>query len=219
MLPDQAFAAAVSTFLARLPAALGVTLRITAGATAIALSLGMIIGLARVSAVRWISAVAAGLVYVGRCIPLPPLQLLVYFLILSMMPIDATVAGMLAIGLLFAPYMAELFRSGIGVVPIGHIEAARALGCSETVVRTRVILPLATRIMLPAIGQLVVGMLLNSAYVSQIGARDITGVARNIINSMFITELWLVVAATYFVIAFPVSRLLSWLEKRLQVTW
>ena len=82
-----------------------------------------------------------------------------------------------------------------------------------------VVVPVATRVMLPAIGQLIVGMLLNSAYVSQIGARDITGVARNIINSMFTTEIWLVVALTYFLIAFPVSRFLSWLERRLALTW
>lgn len=219
LLPDQSFAVALSTFLKRLPPALAVTLQITAGAAAIALVLGMIIALGRSSPSRLISNMAAWAVYIGRCIPLPPLQLLVYFMILSIMPIDAVAAGMIAVGLQFSPYMAELFRSGIAVVPFGQIEAARAMGCSEMLVQRRVIIPVAIRVMLPAIGQLVVGMLLNSAYVSQIGARDITGVARNIINSMFTTEIWLVVALTYFVIAFPVSRFLSWLEKRLALTW
>lgn len=185
----------------------------------LALTIGMIIALARSSSNRLISNAAAWTVYVGRCIPLPPLQLLVYFMILSLMPIDAIVAGMIAVGLQFSPYMAELFRSGIAVVPIGQIEASRAIGCSEMQVRRRVIIPVAIRVMLPAIGQLIVGMLLNSAYVSQIGARDITGIARNIINSMFTTEIWLVVALTYFLIAFPVSRFLAWLEKRLALTW
>ncbi|MCB9992116.1 MAG: amino acid ABC transporter permease [Hyphomicrobiaceae bacterium] len=219
LLPDQSFAIALSTYLRRLPPALGVTLQITVGAALLALVIGLIIGLGRTSSNRLVSNLAAWIVYVGRCIPLPPLQLLVYFMILSLVPIDAVVAGMIAVGLQFSPYMAELFRSGISVVPVGQIEAARALGFTEMQVRRRVVVPVATRVMLPAIGQLIVGMLLNSAYVSQIGARDITGVARNIINSMFTTEIWLVVALTYFLIAFPVSRFLSWLERRLALTW
>ena len=133
------------------------------------------------------------------------------------MPIDATVAGMIAVGLHFTPYMAEVLRSGIAAIPNGQMEAGFALGFSGIMVQRRVVVPLAVRIMLPAVGQLIIGMLLNSAFVSQIGARDVTGMARNIINAAFTTELWLVVALTYFVIAFPISRLLAWLEKRIRV--
>lgn len=217
LLPNEAFAAALATYLARLPAALGVTLRVTFGATVIAVVLGMLVSLGRASGNAWVARVFAAATYIGRCIPLPPLQLLVYFMLLSAFPIEVATAGMLAIGLHFAPYMAELFRSGIAAIPRGQIEAAEALGFSVALVRRRVVIPLAIRLTLPAIGQLVVGMLLNSAFVSQIGARDVTGMGRNIINATFSTDLWLVIAFTYFVIAFPVSRLLDWLEHRLTV--
>ena len=217
LLPDGPFAETLATYVVRLPAALGVTLRVTFGATLIAVVLGMLVAIGRASGNVWVSWSFAAATNIGRCIPLPPLQLLVYFMLLSALPIDAATAGMLAIGLHFAPYMAELFRSGIAAIPRGQIEAAETLGFSVGLVRRRVVLPMAIRLTIPAVGQLVVGILLNSAFVSQIGARDITGMGRNIINATFSTDLWLVIAFTYFVIAFPVSRLLDWLERRLAV--
>ena len=217
LIPDPIFAQALATYLDRLPAALMVTLRVTAGASLLALVLGTLVALGRVSGMPALALVCAGVITIGRCVPLPPLQFLVYFLLLARFPIDAASAGMLAVGLHFTPYMAELIRGGIAAIPKGQVEAAEALGFSNALVRRRVVVPLALRLMLPAIGQLVVGMLLNSAFVSQIGARDITGVGRNIINALFTTELWLVVAFTYFVIAFPLSRFLVWLERRLAV--
>ena len=217
LIPNPTFAMALATFIERLPAALGVTLRVTAGAAAIALVLGTLVALGRSSQKPVRAAFFAGIIYVGRCIPLPPLQLLVYFFFLSLLPIEASVAGMIAIGLNFMPYVAEILRAGIATVPKSQVEAAEALGLSDNLVRRRVIVPLAIRIVLPAVGQLVIAMLLNSAYVSQIGARDITGMGRNIINAMFSTDLWLVVAVTYFIVAFPISRFLSWLEKRLTI--
>jgi ABC-type amino acid transport system permease subunit len=208
------FAEALYLYAQRLPTALLVTCVVTAGAVAVALSLGLLLAAGR-RAGTIVAGLSFAVVSVGRCIPLPPLQFLVYFTLLSMMPIEPIYAGMLAIGLQFAPYMAELFRSGIAAVPPGQVEAAYALGMARIVVGRRVILPIGLRIMIPAIGQMIVGMLINSAFVSQIGAKDVTGMARNIINAMFTTELWVVVALTYFVIAFPISRALSWLERKM----
>lgn len=96
------------------------------------------------------------------------------------------------------------------------IEAGRALGMSRTLSYRRIILPIATRIMLPSIGQITVGALLSSAFVAIIGARDMTGMTRNIIFTYFSTELYLVLAVTYFIIAFPLSRALTALERRMQ---
>ena len=124
---------------------------------------------------------------------------------------------MLALGVNLAFYMAELYRSGLQAVPKGSIEAGYALGMSSAVVNRRIVLPIAVRIMLPAIGQMAVGTLLNSSLVSVIGAREITTLSRDIIDLYFSTPLWWFVAATYFLLAFPLSRFFSWLERRLAV--
>jgi His/Glu/Gln/Arg/opine family amino acid ABC transporter permease subunit len=210
---DPGFVQALRVYADRLPGAALVSLEVTAGALVVSFMLGMSLALFRRSANVGLSTAAAGIITASRCLPLPPLQFVIYFGILYFARIDGRLAGILAIGLFSAGYMAELFRSGINSVPLGQIEAARALGMSEGSVRRRLIIPVAIRIMLPAIGQLTVGMLLQSAFVSQIGVRDITGMARNIINDTFIMQLWVVLALTYFCVAFPISRALGLLER------
>ena len=178
---------------------------------------GLLLALMRVSKSIYLSYPAGILIYIGRCVPLPPLQLLVYLGITTYILMEPKYAGVIAIGLFTIPYMAELFRSGIQDVSIGMKEAGTSLGMSKWILAKRVIIPVAVRTMLPAIGQLMVGTMINSAFVSQIGAKDITGMARNIINAFFSTELWIVVAVTYFLIAYPLSRALNWLENRIAI--
>ena len=204
-------------YFSSLPKALLVTLEVTIGATIIALLIGLLLALMRVSKSKYLYYPAGILIYIGRCVPLPPLQLLVYLSITTYILMEPKIAGIIAIGLFTIPYMAELFRSGIQDVSIGMKEAGTSLGMSKWVLAKRIIVPVAVRTMLPAIGQLMVGTMINSAFVSQIGAKDITGMARNIINAFFSTELWIVVAVTYFLIAFPLSRALNWLERRIAI--
>lgn len=198
-----------------LPGAIGITLEMTAGGTALAFGLGLVLAFLRrvpFAPFNWFSM---AITYIVRSIPQPPFLLVVYFTIQryfgSPLPEHA---AMIALGTLLAPWMAELFRSGIQAVPRGLVEAGQALGMSALAIQRRIVLPIALRIMLPAIGQLAVGLMLSTSIGSQIGTRDVTGLARPIINDFFSTQLWIVVAAIYFVMAFPLSRFLSWLEKR-----
>ena len=209
---------ALDLYIHRLPPALLLTLAVTVAAVAMGLVIGLLLAFMRVSSIQPVAETARWIIIVGRATPLPPVLLLTYFAILSFgLKIEPWMSGAIGLGLNLGPYMAELFRSGIEAVPKGVIEAAEALGLSGLLVRRRVVIPIALRIMLPAIGQLTVGTLLNSAFVSQVATRDITGMSRNIINDLASPELWFVVAFTYFAIAFPLSRGLSFLERRMMV--
>jgi polar amino acid transport system permease protein len=209
------FHEAITLYLQRLPHAALTSILITVGAIAIGIVCGVLLALAQVSSARPLATAARLIVAVGRCIPVPPFLYLIYFSFLALVfPIDATQAGMLALGLLLAPYMAELFRSGIQSVSRGQIEAGLSMGMSTGLVNRRIILPQALKIMLPAIGTMAIGTLLNSAFAAVIGARDITGMARNIVNSLFTFELYFIVAGTYFLIAYPASRALAAAERR-----
>ena len=205
-------------FLARVGEGIVNAILITIGAVLIGLLLGLVLALARRSRHRSISTSARILIDVGRSVPVLPLLYVVYFGVLGLeLPVTPEVAGSLALGINLAFYMAELFRSGLRAVPQGAIEAGYALGMSSVVVNRRITLPIAIRVMLPAIGQMAVGTLLNSSLVSVIGGREITTVSQNIINAYFSTPIWWFVALTYFVMAFPLSRFFSRLEKRLAV--
>jgi polar amino acid transport system permease protein len=160
--------------------------------------------------------IAEGITAVLRTIPAPPFLLLVYFgWIASIGPVEPAVIGAIAIGVLLTPYMSEIYRSGIQSVRSGQVEAGFALGMSQGMVRRRIILPIAMRLLLPAIGTQIVVTLLNSSFVAIMGGKDLTGMSRNLIYSYFTSELWFVVAATYFIVAYPMSRAFAWLERRL----
>ena len=122
-------------------------------------------------------------------------------MIINVAPVEPSIIGAIAIGILLTPFMSEIYRSGIQSVRRGYAEAGEALGMSQMTVRRRIIMPIALRLMLPAIGAQVVATLLNSSFVAIIGGKDLTGMSRNIIYSYFTSELWLVVAFTYLAVS------------------
>lgn len=209
------FRQALALYLDRLPEAALVTLYVTIGAVIIGMSLGLLLVAARLSPRPWLSRSGQAITSILRTIPVPPFLYLLYFGVISIRAVEPSVCGMVALGILVTPYMSEIYRSGIQAVRQGQIEAAMALGMSEAQVRRRVVLPIALRLMLPAIGAQIVATLLNSSFVAIMGGKDITGMSRNIIYAWFTNELYFVVALTYFVISYPMSRGLAWLERRL----
>ena len=209
------FRQAIALYIDRLPDAVLVTLYVTVGAVVIGMSLGLLLVAARLSTSRWLSRAAQAITSILRTIPVPPFLYLLYFGVISIQTVEPSVVGMVALGILLTPYMSEIYRSGIQGVRQGQIEAAVALGMSEAQVRRRVVLPIALRLMLPAIGAQIIATLLNSSFVAIMGGKDITGMSRNIIYAWFTNELYFVVAFTYFAISYPMSRGLTWLERRL----
>jgi polar amino acid transport system permease protein len=78
------------------------------------------------------------------------------------------VAGMLALGLSEAAYMAEIIRAGIQSVDTGQAEAAVALGMSRTQVLARIVLPQAMRVIVPPTGNEVIAMVKNTSLVAYV---------------------------------------------------
>ena len=82
--------------------------------------------------------------------------------------------GIIAIGIGYSAYMAEIFRAGIEAIPKGQIEAARTLGMREVHIARLIILPQAIAIVLPALGNEFIAMLKDTSLVSILSVRDIT---------------------------------------------
>ncbi len=207
-------------YLERLPAGLQGTLLVAAGAIVLGVAIGLL--LASLSLVRLgpTARVAQALVAIGRSVPIFPLLLVIYFGFLAFgIKASPLFVGALAIGFHIGPYLAESFRAGIQAVPPRLVEAGYGLGMSPALVRRRVVLPIAARILIPTIGQYTVSSVLSTAAISTIGAAELTNMTRNIIDIYFAIELWIVVAITYFLIAFPLSRLFGFLERRYTVSW
>jgi His/Glu/Gln/Arg/opine family amino acid ABC transporter permease subunit len=114
-----------------------------------------------------------------------------------------------------AAYTAEILRGGIQGVPHGEIEAARACGMNRLKLYTRIIMPRAYRIALPAYGNEIIFMLKGSALASIITIFDLMGTTRVIFSRTFALEVFLYAGILYLLLTWGISWIIRYLEYRL----
>ena len=157
----------------------GITLGATLCGLLIAGAAGLVLAIARRSGpapVRW---TAAAIVEFVRSTPLlVQLFFLYYALPLAGVRIGAFGTGALGLGLHYAAYLSEVYRTGIDSVPRGQWDVARALGFRPFALWTRVILPQAARPVLPALGNYAVAMFKETPLLSSITLVEMLGAAR-----------------------------------------
>lgn len=113
-------------------------------------------------------------------------------------------------------YISEILRGAMQAVPVGEIEAARAIGMRPKQVYARVILPRAFRIALPAYGNEIILMLKASALASTITLLDLTGAARTIYAKNYLpVETFVTAGAFYLIITYGLTLFIRFLEKHL----
>jgi arginine/lysine/histidine transport system permease protein len=126
------------------------------------------------------------------------------------------VAGVIALSLNSAAYVAEIFRAGIQAVDKGQMEAARSIGMPRGMAMIHIVLPQAVRNILPALGNEFVVIIKESSQVMIIGIADLMYKTNLIRGATYISfEPLLVAAVIYFSLTFPLSKLLSYIERRL----
>jgi polar amino acid transport system permease protein len=129
---------------------------------------------------------------------------------------SALTTGIVAIGLHYSTYTAQVYRAGIEAVPVGQWEAARALSLPYGRTWTAVILPQAIRRVIPALGNYVIAMLKDTPLLAGIGVLELLQRSRLEAAQTFqYTEALTVVGVAFIVIAYPSSLLLRALERRL----
>jgi len=194
---------------------LGVTLRIAAVSTVLALVVGLATALLRLSGS--FSGRVLATIYLEAIRNTPMLvQIFVgYFVLAPILGIDRFWVGVLCLGLFEGAFASEVIRGGIRSVASGQWEAARALGLAPAQIVRLVILPQAIPIMVPPLAGILVNLVKHSAIVSVIAVFDLTNEARNVIADTFLSfEIWLAVAATYLALTIPLSGLMGLLERR-----
>lgn len=121
----------INNTLAVFPSLLGavpVVLQLALGAMALALVLGLLIALARISTFKILRAIATLYVEVMRGTPLLVQLVYIFFVLPSIgVEIQPIPAGILGLGLNYAAYLSEVFRSAILSVEHGQTEAALSL--------------------------------------------------------------------------------------------
>ena len=125
------------------------------------------------------------------------------------------VAGMLALGLSEAAYMAEIVRAGIQSVDTGQAEAATALGLSRGQVLRRVVLPQAMRVIVPPTGNEVIAMVKNTSLVAYVPvANELFFQMQAISSRTFVVLPVLVGAVLWYLIVCSILRTAQYFVER-----
>ncbi len=194
----------------------------------IAMLLGMLAALAKLSSSPVAKTVATIYTTLIRGVPDLVLMLLIFFggqlLVNWLAPklgyddyidINPFVAGVLTIGFIFGAYMTETFRGAILAVPAGQLEAGRAYGMSSAQVFRRILLPQMMRHAIPGFGNNWLVLLKTTALVSIIGLDDMVRKAQLAAGATKLPFTFYLVVALWFLAFTTISILvLRWLEKR-----
>ena len=175
---------------AQLVAGTIITVEIAAASFVVGLVFGLLGAWAKLAGPRPVRALGNAYTTVVRGVPDILIILFVYYggttalrgLIGLVVPgveveIDAFAAAVASLGFVCGAYATELFRASIQAVPPGQIEAAKSLALPPAVMFFKVVLPQAIRFALPALGNLWVVVLKDSALISVVGMRDLLGIA------------------------------------------
>ncbi|MDQ3812672.1 MAG: ABC transporter permease subunit [Armatimonadota bacterium] len=193
------------------------TLYITGLGLLIGVPAGLLVALARLSALRPLSLVATVYVEGIRGTPLLMQIFVIYFVLPSLgLSLPQSVAAVAALSLNAAAYIAEIFRAGIESIDVGQMEAARALGMDYPTAMRWVILPQTVRRVLPPLTNEAVALLKDSSLISIIGLSELMRVGREqASNSGSPVTIVLAVALLYLAMTLPLTHLV----RRLEIKW
>ncbi|NOZ30034.1 MAG: amino acid ABC transporter permease [Chloroflexi bacterium] len=202
---------------------LRVTLQATFTAYGLALIIGLVAGLMRVSRNPVLYAVSTLYVEIIRGIPMLVILLYAGFVIsprlrdstggaITLSDIQEAILG-LAIG--YGAYLAEVYRAGIESIHRGQMEAARSLGMTYMQAMRYVVLPQAIRVILPPLGNDFIAMLKDSSLVAVLAIPDLLQMGRLYISRTFRAfEGYNSVALLYLAMTLMLSLLVRWIERR-----
>jgi polar amino acid transport system permease protein len=196
-----------------------VTIGITAGASLVAIAVGLLVGLARVSPARPLRWLAVGYIELFRGTSLL-VQLFWWFFVLPQFGLflHPYVVGIVGVGMNIGGYGAEVVRGAIQSVRKEQYEASIALNLSPAVRMRRVILPQAFRAMLPPWGNLLIELLKGTSLVSLITIHDLTFMGNQLNVTTFETlKIFGTVLIIYYALArFLITPAVRVLERRMR---
>ncbi len=210
---------------------IGVTVIIAIVSYLIAILLGLLTGLGRISRNVFVNNIATFYVEFLRGIPM---RVLIFFIALVGVPvvvdwmnalgipienkdIPMEARAVIALSVTYGAFLAEIFRAGIQSIGRGQMEAARSLGMSFGKAMRYVILPQAVRNVLPALGNDFVAMVKDSSLVSLLAVGDITYMAKVYSGSTFrFREAYTILSLSYLTMTVVLSRIMNRIEKRMR---
>ena len=204
----------------------GTTLLVTAMALALGVVLGSVVAMIRVAhdqqkphhrnpVLGIFNAVAKVYATIIRGTPMM-VQLLIMSMVVFKSSREFTLVGALTLGINSGAYVSEIIRGGLMAVDPGQMEAGRSLGLNYMTTMLEIIIPQATRSILPALGNEFIVLLKDTSLITVIGGKELLYAAQGIMNRTYEAMFPLLgIACIYLVLVMLLSWLLSKVERKL----
>jgi len=206
----------------------GMTLFISIIGTVLGFIIGLITGIIRTipmpesgvqrAIIKVVNAILSAYVEVFRGTPMIVQAMVIYYGSAQVLNIDMNriAAALLVVSISTGAYMAEIVRGGIVSIDQGQFEAAYAVGMNHIQAMTNVVLPQVIRNILPATGNEFVINIKDTSVLNVISVTELYFQTKTIagINFRFF-EPFFITCIIYFVMTFTVTRILRYIEKRL----
>ena len=190
-----------------------ITLTIFTITLVLALPIGLLAALARISGFKPLSLLMEFYIWLMRGTPLMLQLLFVYFalpMVGIMLPDMA--AALLAFTLNYAAYFAEIFRAGILSISKGQFEAAKSLGMTYPQTMRRIGIPQMIRYVLPPVSNETINLVKDTSLIYILAMNDLLRVARTIVQREFDMTPFVVAGVFYLAMTF----VLTWVFKKLE---
>jgi len=196
------------------------TLILASLALIIAFPLSVLLAIARTSPFGIFRHPVTVWVYVMRGIPLIMIIFWTYFLVPSL--IGRNIGGfttMLCTLVLYqSAYLCEIVRGGLQSLPVGQVEASRALGLGYFRTMFFILLPQALYNSIPSLISQFISIIKETSLGYIINAQEMTFAANQVNNQLLVKpfEVYFILAVTYYILCFGLTQLAQWFERRIE---
>ena len=196
------------------------TVLLTVLTMAVAVPCGIVLALMRLSRSRWLSAGSTAFVEFFRNLPLILVVYWAFYVMPVLMHIEFSpfTTGLVALCLNVSAYNSETFRAGINSIRKGQFEAAVAMGMSRWQAMRKVVIPQASRRVLPVLASTWVSLFKDTSLVSVIAVGELAHVALQIRSQTFrVLEMLTAMAVIYWLMGYPQAKLVDWIHRKYEV--
>jgi His/Glu/Gln/Arg/opine family amino acid ABC transporter permease subunit len=195
-----------------------VAVEVSALSLVLSILVGLVLAVMRMSKppFSWFATVY---INIFRGVPVIVTALWVYFGLSEAIGVNFSVfvAGVISLTLLYSAFISEIFRSALEAIPKGQREAGLALGMSKLRIFVSVTLPQATKIAIPNIGSMLIGMVKDTSVLFIIGTTEVVATVQNLSSVSYeYFTLYTAAAIIYIAVAFIVDFAFRTIEKTMQ---
>ncbi|MCE5285339.1 MAG: amino acid ABC transporter permease [Pelosinus sp.] len=230
LLSQLHFAKAAELLIPSLLSGFGVVIKATIFGFLLAIVLGMVIAIGRLSQLKPIRGVLYLFLELIRGTPLLVQLVYIYYvvpLLLNLLAgilgfktdvqIASLTAGIIGIGINYGCYMSEVIRASILSVDKGQTEAALVLGLGKYEALFRIVIPQAFRSIIPSLGNYLVMMVKDTSLLAYVAVNELLLRTQNFASQTFLTiEAYTYLALAYLIISIPLSHLIKYVEYKLK---